>query len=81
MARPRKINGNGNKPQAVTPMVDMPYPRDYRCSCGRLLFRAILPPGSHVEVRCWHHQCSRMNIIALKYDIIAVENFSEHEND
>lgn len=35
-----------------------PVLHDFRCeSCGRLLFRAYLAPGSKVETKCWHQSC------------------------
>lgn len=41
-----------------------PRPRDYRCRhCGRLLFRAYLPPGAYVEIRCTKTQCGRVTVI------------------
>lgn len=36
-------------------------PHDYRCTCGRLLFRAAFTPGSMVEIRCV--KCSRLQRI------------------
>lgn len=35
-------------------------PIDYRHSCGRLLFRGILPPGALVEIRC--PRCGKMAV-------------------
>lgn len=47
-------NGNGRAPR----------PRDYRCrNCGRLLFRAYLPPGAYVEIRCTKTECARVTVI------------------
>jgi len=41
-----------------------PRPRDYRCRhCGRLLFRAYLPPTAYVEIRCTKTECSRVTVI------------------
>ena len=37
---------------AVAQIVHHEKPRDYRCTCGRLLCRARLTPGAYVEVRC-----------------------------
>jgi hypothetical protein len=37
--------------------------RDYRCTCGRLLLRAHLTPGTKIEIRCWHRDCHKMNYI------------------
>lgn len=51
----QKINGNGKHPDKMTAI------RDYRCVCGRLLFRGILATGTKIEVRCWHRDCHRMN--------------------
>ena len=42
---------------------------EYRCRCGRLLFRGILKDGSRVEIQCWHRQCRRLNTISL--DLVA----------
>jgi phage FluMu protein Com len=39
-----------------------PVLHDFRCvSCGRLLFRAYLAPGSKVEIKCWHQSCHAFN--------------------
>lgn len=36
-------------------------PYDYRCrSCGRLLFRAILPDNAYLEIRC--PKCGRISV-------------------
>ena len=49
-----KENGNGSKRAAIV------RPKDYRCDCGRLLFRAILGADSRVECRCV--KCKRVSI-------------------
>jgi hypothetical protein len=55
-------NGNGNGSTVKKPRP--PRPREYRCpACRRLLFVALLSPGSHVEVRCTRSKCSRMVVI------------------
>ena len=35
--------------------------RDYRHSCNRLLFRAHLPPGTTLEIRC--PKCGKMYVV------------------
>ena len=45
---------------------------DYRCrACGRLLFRAILPAGAVVEIRCTKSSCHTMTII----DVLDMQPF------
>lgn len=52
-------SGNGSKPAPIVPVRWV----EYRCkACGRLQFKAMLMPGSRVQVRCWHSSCSRMNV-------------------
>jgi hypothetical protein len=37
----------------MTAMVEATYPlREFRCQCGRLLFKARLSPGSLVQLTC-----------------------------
>ena len=51
-------SGNG-KPKPI-------LMHDYRCrTCGRLLFRAILPAGAEVEIRCTRNSCHSMNVFIL----------------
>lgn len=37
--------------------------RDYRHTCGRLLFRGRLSPGTRIEIRC--PKCGRIHIIEV----------------
>jgi len=40
---------------------------DYRCrACGRLLFRAILPAGAVIEIRCTKSSCHTMTILDMQ---------------
>ena len=40
--------------------------REYRCRhCGRLLFRAVLAPGSRVQTVCWHNSCKALQTVSV----------------
>lgn len=40
--------------------------RDYRCrKCGRLMFRAVLAPGSRVQTVCWHGSCRSLQTVSV----------------
>jgi len=39
--------------------------REYRCRCGRLLFKGRLVGDSVVEIQCWHRQCRFLNTIEV----------------
>jgi hypothetical protein len=47
--------------------------RDFRCSCGKLLFRGHIPsaPGVVIEIRC---RCGKMNVIEseIKHDPVGI---------
>lgn len=50
MVGQRPVNGNGHH-----------KPQEYRCAyCGKLHFKAYLPPGAYVELLCPRSNCSRM---------------------
>lgn len=56
------MTDNGHRP---------PTARDIRCSnCGRLWFRAILPCGSRIEIRC--PKCGHMAHLHVDDDGLAI---------
>lgn len=46
---------------------------DYRCECGRLLFKGSLQPGCRIEIKC--KKCGEVNVIdeAMKTENVAME--------
>jgi len=57
-------NGNGKVKGVSSPPN---YLHNYRCrTCGRLLFRAILPPGAVIEIRCTKSSCHTMTILDMQ---------------
>lgn len=46
-----------------SPPAPPPTPQVWRCwSCGRIIARLVLVPGSLIEVKC---KCSALNVAAL----------------
>jgi len=65
------MSGNGKAKKIEQEGISNGKPHDYRCqNCGRLLFRAILPHGSHIEIRCWHSECRRMNVVSVPVVVV-----------
>jgi len=65
-------NGNGKGIGVSSPPN---YLHNYRCrACGRLLFRAILPAGAEVEIRCTRNSCHSMNVFMLP--VLQLENIA-----
>lgn len=51
---------------------------EYRCaSCGALLFRANLPIGARIQIRCWRRSCKRMAAIHVKPEPLAAIDLSD----
>ena len=61
------MTDNGRQMQRV-------HRKDYRHSCGRLLFRGFLPPGSFIALRC--PRCNLMHVEQIPYNGTTTTIFS-----